>query len=482
MTTIASHILGLPAWLALVVVFLVPALESSVFLGFVFPGEIALILGGVLASQGRVALGAVLAAGIVGAVVGDSVGYLVGRRYGRRVVEGTLGRFIPHHHFDRAEKYVAERGGRAVFFGRFTASLRAMVPGLAGMSGMSYRRFVGFNVAGGVVWGGYTVMLGFLGGSSWQHVAHLASRIGLVALGLFVLAFVGGWLLRRTRLARRWPGSLAAAWVRAGQALAGTRTGRRAAGRYPVQVAFVGRRLDPYSPVGLPATSLLLAAIVCAWTFGGLTQDVTAHEGLALSDPSVHGWVIAHRVGWLDAVMKTVTWVGSNAILVPALVVGCVLLRRLRGSWWPAVQIAVIYAAAVLGHALVGEAVQRARPPAADRLAAASGWSYPSGHATQITAFCGALLFVVVPVASRRLRVAATASAVVVVCLVGASRVYLGVHWLTDVLGGFMLSTTLVCVVGVVVLGRAARRREPDDEATAVSPGERAPLDGASRS
>ena len=86
---LASHILALPAWLALLVVFVLPALESSVFIGFVFPGEVALVLGGVLASQGRVPLVAVLTAGICGAVLGDSIGYLVGRRYGRRMLEGT---------------------------------------------------------------------------------------------------------------------------------------------------------------------------------------------------------------------------------------------------------------------------------------------------------------------------------------------------------------------------------------------------------
>src|SRR5262249_52499622 len=143
---VASHILALPAWLALLAVFVLPAMESSVFVGFVFPGEIALIIGGVLASQGRVPLAAVLVAGIVGAVVGDSIGYLVGRKYGRRLLEGTLGRFIRHHHFDRSERYLADRGGPAVFFGRFTASLRAIIPGLAGMSRMPYRRFAFYNV------------------------------------------------------------------------------------------------------------------------------------------------------------------------------------------------------------------------------------------------------------------------------------------------------------------------------------------------
>src|SRR2546429_5210242 len=90
--TIAQHILGLPGWVALVIVFAVPLLESSAFVGFVFPGEIAVLLGGVLAFQHRVALPAVLAAAIAGAVLGDTIGYWVGHRYGRRLLSGRGGR------------------------------------------------------------------------------------------------------------------------------------------------------------------------------------------------------------------------------------------------------------------------------------------------------------------------------------------------------------------------------------------------------
>jgi len=85
MDNIARHILGLPGWAALVIVFAVPLLESSAFVGFVFPGEIAVLLGGVLAFQHRVGLPAVLAAAIAGAILGDTIGYWVGRRYGRRL-------------------------------------------------------------------------------------------------------------------------------------------------------------------------------------------------------------------------------------------------------------------------------------------------------------------------------------------------------------------------------------------------------------
>ena len=202
MTAIASHILALPPWAALLAVFALPALESSAFVGFVFPGEIALVLGGVLAFRGTVPLVAVLAAGIVGAAVGDSVGYAVGRGYGRRILDGTVGRFVHRRHLDRAQAYLAERGGRAVFFGRFTAALRVMIPGLAGMSGLRYRTFLTYNVASAIGWGTLSVMLGYLGGSSWRHVEHVASGIGLAALAALVVAMLCGHLLGRTGPAR----------------------------------------------------------------------------------------------------------------------------------------------------------------------------------------------------------------------------------------------------------------------------------------
>src|SRR5437763_5163331 len=135
-TSITDQILGLPVWLAIALVFLVPALEASACVGFVFPGEIAVILGGVVASQGRVPLWAVIVAAVSGAIIGDSIGYIIGRRWGTHLLHGTLGR-LPiirndlDEHLESARAYVQRRKGSAVFFGRFTAALRVLVPGLA---------------------------------------------------------------------------------------------------------------------------------------------------------------------------------------------------------------------------------------------------------------------------------------------------------------------------------------------------------------
>ena len=199
MTGWVQHILTMPTWLVLLVVFAMPGLESSAFVGFVFPGELALILGGVVASQGHVPLAAVIAAAILGSAIGDSVGYYVGRRYGQRLLEGRLGRLIEHLGLEPARAYLARRGSAAVFLGRFTATLRVLIPGLAGMAGMPYRRFLVANVASALTWAPMSVMFGYVAGASWQHVKHLASGLGIVAFGLLAVVLIGGHLLRKRR-------------------------------------------------------------------------------------------------------------------------------------------------------------------------------------------------------------------------------------------------------------------------------------------
>ena len=206
---VTDRILSLPGWLVLALVFAFPALEASAFVGFVFPGEIAVILGGVAASRGTVPLWAVIVAAVSGAIIGDSVGYLVGRRWGTHLLHGTLGRLpvIRTHldkHLDSARAYVQRRQGSAVFFGRFTAALRVLVPGLAGMSQVHYPAFLVYNVAGGALWGSGFAVLGYIAGASYHRVEKIAGQAGLVLLGLVVAGLIASRFLRR--FAARAPG------------------------------------------------------------------------------------------------------------------------------------------------------------------------------------------------------------------------------------------------------------------------------------
>ncbi|HWD81398.1 MAG TPA: DedA family protein [Kribbella sp.] len=172
--------------------------EDALFVGFVLPGETAAVLGGVTAAVGHTSLPLILAVVIGAAILGDTVGYEVGRFFGPRILESRLVARRKDR-IESARKQLAERGGTAVFLGRFVAFFRATMPALAGMSGMRYLKFLSFNAAGGIVWGTAVVLLGYLAGNSYARVEKTFGRVAaLVVAGIVVVAIVV-WRVRRHR-------------------------------------------------------------------------------------------------------------------------------------------------------------------------------------------------------------------------------------------------------------------------------------------
>jgi membrane-associated protein len=197
-SALADWLLGLGGVTVLAVVGALVFLEDAVFVGFVVPGETAAVVGGVAASYGRVPLPAVIAVVVAAAIIGDSVGYEVGKQVGTRLVAT---RFLRKRsgRIDAASDLLARRGGSAVFFGRFIAFFRAVMPALAGTARMPYRRFLAFNAIGGLVWGVTFVVLGFLAGSSYEQVARSAGRGAAVAVLCIVLVALVIWRVRKQR-------------------------------------------------------------------------------------------------------------------------------------------------------------------------------------------------------------------------------------------------------------------------------------------
>jgi membrane protein DedA with SNARE-associated domain len=191
---------SVPTWVVYLAVFGLPFLEASVFLGFVFPGETALVLGGVLASQGRLSVGLVIALAILGAITGDAVGYAVGRRFGPGLQSSRLGQLVGDKRWRASETFLRRRGGPAVFFGRFTALLRALVPSAAGMAKLPYRTFAVWNALGGSLWAAGFVVAGYAAGESYKKVEGYLGRgaLGLTAVVVLIAVGVHFWHRKRS--------------------------------------------------------------------------------------------------------------------------------------------------------------------------------------------------------------------------------------------------------------------------------------------
>ncbi|MCA1671781.1 MAG: bifunctional DedA family/phosphatase PAP2 family protein [Actinobacteria bacterium] len=385
-------------------------------MGLVFPGETVVFLGGVLASQHRLSLWLVILIGCLGAIIGDSVGYEVGHHYGNRLLATLPTWLVKPENIEKAQDLLRSNGGFAVFIGRFTAALRALVPGLAGSSRLAYRRFLIFNVLGGVLWVTVIALVGYFAGSSFHAAEHRVSLISFGVLAVVVAAVVYHFLSHSERV-RRWT------YAHLGFLL----------------------RLDRSVVLGL---SVL---VVSGWLFGGLLQDVLARDGVALADPALLGAVMVHRTGWLTVIATGVTQLGWSPVVYALLLATGVLVWHRQHDWRRPVLALAVLGAGQLLHIAMMDAVHRVRPPREFWLVQPYGFSFPSGHTMTATVGYALLAWLLCRFwLSKQVVLIVLAGGLAVT--VGMSRVYLGVHWPSDVLASWCLGIAWLSLASLATL------------------------------
>ncbi|MFH5879566.1 DedA family protein [Arthrobacter sp. NA-172] len=180
------------------IVFALVFAEDAIFVGFVIPGETAAVVGGVIASRGLFPWWVMILIVVTAAITGDTVGYEIGKHFGPRVMALKI-LDKRRAQLQKAEDFLKDKGGLAVFLGRFTAFFRAVMPALAGLSQMPYRRFAFWNFSGGIVWGALFVSLGFVAGNSYEQVARTVGRGAAAVVAVVVVAIVVVWQVRKHR-------------------------------------------------------------------------------------------------------------------------------------------------------------------------------------------------------------------------------------------------------------------------------------------
>lgn len=198
MSSLASGVANMSGWVAYIVIAALVFGETAVFIGFVLPGEIAVVLGGVLASRGHVSLPLLIVIVVLAAIAGPFIGYEIGRRMGDRLFAARALRRVQGG-AERAKSVLNKRGGAAVFFGRFVAVVRALMPAAAGAAEVRYRTFAFYNVLGGLIWGVGYCLLGYLAGSAYAAVERRVGAGLAIAIGALVVAAVALWAFRRHR-------------------------------------------------------------------------------------------------------------------------------------------------------------------------------------------------------------------------------------------------------------------------------------------
>lgn len=171
--------------------------EAAILVGMVLPGETALLVAGVFCERGTLSLPVMIIVAVVCAIAGDSVGYEFGRKFGPPLRHSRLGRWVGEHRWAKVDGFLHRHGGKAVLLGRLTALLRALMPSMAGMSGMRYRTFLLWNAVGGLIWAPSCVLLGYAFSTSLSTVGETLTWAPLAILAVAVVAYIALHLRKR---------------------------------------------------------------------------------------------------------------------------------------------------------------------------------------------------------------------------------------------------------------------------------------------
>jgi membrane protein DedA with SNARE-associated domain/membrane-associated phospholipid phosphatase len=426
-------------------------LETGAFIGLVAPGETALLLGGLVAGQGQIDVLTMIAVVWSAAVAGDLTSFYLGRRLGRAFMVKHGARVqITEERLHQVEGFFDHHGGKAILLGRFVGLVRAIAPFLAGSSGMPLRRFLPYDVIGAGLWGSSLVLLGYIFWQSFSQLIDYAKKGALALAAVIVLVVAIVWLVRwlrddanRRRL-RAWMDRQAQRpalqpLVRVVAPL--VRTTRR-----PAQ--FVWDRVTP-GDLGLELTTLLAVASVGSFVFVWDLVRIEQDNGLLMGDAASLRWADRLHMDALVSVAKVVSALGSLPVAIALVVLGGGWLasrHRIREAWALGIGLALTYAAV---H-ITKDAVDRPRP--AHALIDVDGAAYPSGHAAYAVTWVAVGVAITNALPNLASRFAFVTVATAIAAAVGASRIYLRAHYLSDVVGGWGLAAALFALCGTAAL------------------------------
>lgn len=439
-TWIARH----PDW-AYAVVFLAAFTESLAVVGLFIPGVLVMFGAGAVVAVGSLELWATLAWAAAGAIAGDAGSYWLGRHY-----RAELHNLWPFRRYPKllakGAAFFHRHGGMSIFLGRFVGPIRAVIPAVAGMLGMPPARFYAVNILSALGWAPTYILPGVVFGASLGLAGAVATRLALILVLLLILAWGGIWIVSRSVI---WLQPRVEQGLGQLQSWAGS---ARPARTWSFR-GMVASLLDPARPESRALLVFAAVLIAAAWMFFGVIEDVLTGDPLVLVDKTAYHLLQGLRTPLGDSLMIALTELGDAAVTLPVITVVLLWLVWKR-AWRPAVY---WLAAASFGAALTvilkaGFGLPRPLPMYDGSIA----FGFPSSHAAMSIVIFGFLAVLAARELSLRGQLAVYSVVVLLAGLIAFSRIYLGAHWLSDVLGGLSFGVAWVALLGIAYLRRPA--------------------------
>ena len=437
-----------PGW-AIIIIFLIAFGEALLIIGLFVPSTVVLVGAGTLVGTGHLPFWPVMLATTIGAIAGDQISYWAGRLFGER-----LKGYWPLSRYPalvaKGEDFVRNHGGKSIAIGRFVPGVKAVVPGIVGMLGMSQPFFIFVNVTSGIIWGAAHVFPGILIGQGLALAGEFSGRLTLLLVLLLVTLGVLGWVIRLlssglfTPVIRRLLSGLS----------------RLAKAQRSRPFHRLGRALSPDHPKAARIVAMLLSLVIASAIAIYLIIRVGTLEAASNLDQSVFGFLKELRNAPADNLMVKISMLGDVAVLL-ALCSAMAIWLIIHKAWRTALAIGLAVLAEQAVVNVMKLAFERQRPVILPPDAYETAFSFPSSHSAMAMLAFGLLAVVAGHAMGRWAKALVYALAGMVVFLIAFSRIYLGVHWLGDVLAGIAVSAVIITVFGVALEAWPARRIRP---------------------
>lgn len=417
-------------------IFAIAFCDAVIILGAIVPALPLMIAVGVLIGMGELSGPYAVACATLGAFAGDGISYWVGRRWGDRL-RGVWPFSRYPQLLDRGEVLFRRNAFKSILIARYVGAIRPFVPAIAGMANMPFPRYLKASGVACVSWAVLFLLPGWALGQAYDAVAAVAGRLFVV---LALLGAMLGLVWAIVLYSYRWSASRMDGWL--ARLLHWSQ-------RHP---QLLGRSLtdlfDPHRRESVPLAMLALMLLLLGWGWFVLLMVVVGHGEPLTLDLAVHRLMLALRNPLADYPMAALASLGDWQVLLPAIAVGMGYLAW-RRRWMAAAHWLAALAFGLALTKLLGATVDVVRPPAAS-----SGFGFPSVAVTMATITFGFFAVLIGRELPGRARVWPYLVSGIVVTVIGFARIYLGAHWLSDVIGGMLFG-----MFWLLVLGVAYRRR-----------------------
>jgi len=414
-------------------IFIISLLESLVVIGLIVPGTVFLLFVGFLLTKGFLNIPLIILMAFLGAILGDIISYFLGKKGTRFFKKGN--RVLKIANLEKGKSFFKRHGRKSIFLGRFTGPLRSLAPFIAGTFSMDFKKFLFWNILSGFLWSILYLFLGFSFGEAWQIAENYSNRAQII-ITFLILFLIVIYLINLYFSSKEVKFSVRVFNFFADFAKE-TFLKTSIVNKYPNFFNFFAARFKRKNFFGLPFTLLSIAFFYVLFLFFGFVKNFILSGTIYGLDIRIENLLYVFRDDELIKFFCWITLLANWQIIVSFGIILSIIFWILRKrAYIFALWIAVI--GTQLFDTLGKIAFARPRPQSAIFIESSN--SFPSGHSAIAIAFYGFIAYVLLRTREgRRKKLNVLSIAFVIIFFIGFSRTYLGLHYFSDIIGGYLL-------------------------------------------